>query len=107
MPTCNLAETVYNKWLQQSGKRGTDLYVATVNDFVRAFMQMVRYYQYLKGNHAGTGPRKEELLLRIAQRLAKRTGNPRALTEAISSIPGVEEFFNREPHLEGEEVFGS
>ena len=49
MPTCNLAETVHNKWLQQSGKRGTDSYVATVDDFVRAFMQMVRYYQYLKG----------------------------------------------------------
>ena len=107
MPTCNLAETVHNKWLQQSGKRGTDLYVATVDDFVRAFMQMVRYYQYLKGNHGGTGPGKEKLLLRVAQRSAERIRNPRALTEAISSIPEVEEFFNREPHLEGEEVFGS
>ena len=68
---------------------------------------MVRYYQYPKGNHAGTGPGKEELLLRVAQRSAEQTGNPRALTEAISSISGVEEFFNREPHLEDEEVFGS
>ena len=69
-------------------------------------MQMVRYYQYLKGNHAGIDPGKEELLLQVAQRSAERTENPRALTEAISSIPGVKEFFNREPHLEGEEVFG-
>ena len=68
---------------------------------------MVRYYQYLKGNHAGIGPGKEELLLRVAQCSTERTRNPRALTEAISSIPGVEEFFNREPHLEDEEVFGS
>ena len=107
MPTCNLAETIHNKWLQQSSKHGTDLYVATNDDFVRAFMQMVRYYQYLKGNHAGTCPRKEELLLRVAQRSIERIGNPKDPTEAISSIPGVEEFFNREPHLEGEEVFGS
>jgi hypothetical protein len=107
MPSCNLAETVHNKWLQQSGNRGKDLYIATVDDFVRAFMQMVRYYQYLKGNQVGTGPGKEELLLRVAQRSAERTGNPKVLTEAISSIPGVEEFFSREPHFEEQEVFGS
>jgi len=66
MPSCNLAKTVHNKWLQQSGNRGNDLYTATVDDFVRAFMQMVRYYQYLKDNGGGTGPGKEELRLRIA-----------------------------------------
>ena len=38
MPSCNLAETVHNKWLQQSGNRENDLYVATVDDFVKAFM---------------------------------------------------------------------
>ena len=70
MPSCNLAETVHNKWLQQSGKRGNDLYVATVDDYVRAFMQMVAYYQYLNGERPGTGPGKEELLLRVAQRTA-------------------------------------
>ena len=66
MLSCNLAETVHNKWLQQSGNRGNDLYVATVDDLLKAFMQMVRYYQFLKGKHAGTGPGKEELLLRVA-----------------------------------------
>jgi hypothetical protein len=34
MPFCNFAETVHNKWLQQSGNRGTNLCVATVDDFV-------------------------------------------------------------------------
>ena len=67
MPSCNLAETVHNKWLQQSGNRGNDLYVATVDDFIRAFMQVVAYYQYLNGERAGTGLGKEELLLQIAQ----------------------------------------
>ena len=88
MPSWNLAETVHNKWLQQSGNRGNDLYVAIVDDLVRAFMQMVRYYQFLKGHHVGSGPGKEELL-RVAQRSAHRIGNPRVLAEAISNIQGV------------------
>ena len=107
MLSCNLAETVHNKWLQQSGNRGNDLYVATVDDLVRAFMQMVRYYQFFKGNHAGTGLGKDELLLRVAQRSAHRTSNPKALADAISNIRRVQDFVTREPHLEGEEVFGS
>ena len=107
MPSCNLAETVHNKWLQQSGNRGNVLYVAIVDDLVRAFMQMVWYYQFLKGKHAGTGPGKEELLLKVAQRCAHRTGNPKVLANAISNIQGVQDFVTREPHLEGEEVFGS
>ena len=88
MPSCNLAETVHNKWLQQSGNRGNDLYVATVDDLVRAFMQMVRYYQFLKGKNAGTGPGKEELLFRVAQRSTHRTGNSKVLADAISNIRG-------------------
>jgi hypothetical protein len=67
MPACNLAETVHNKWLQQSGNSGNDLYVATIDNFVRALMQVSRYYQFLKGELPGTGPGKEELMLRIAQ----------------------------------------
>ena len=70
-------------------------------------MQMVRYYQFFKGEHAGTGPGKEELLLRVAQRCAHRTGNPKVLADAISNIQGVQDFVTREPHLKGEEVFGS
>ena len=107
MPSCNLAETVHNKWLQQSGNRGNDLYVATVDNLVRAFMQMVRYYQFLKGEHAGMGPGKEELLLKVAQRCAHRTRNPKVVADAISNIRVVQNFVTREPHLEGEEVFGS
>ena len=107
MPSCNLAETVHNKWLQQSGNHGNDLYVATVDDLVRAFMQMVRYYQFLKGENAGTGPGKDELLLRVAQRSTHRTSNPKVLADVILNIRGVQDFVTREPHLEGEEVFGS
>jgi hypothetical protein len=63
MPSCNLAESKHQKWNQQSGNRGSDLYIAIVNDFIRALIQVVWYYQYLKGDRTGTGPGKEELQL--------------------------------------------
>jgi hypothetical protein len=31
MPNCSLAEFIHNKWLQASGNKGDDLYVATVD----------------------------------------------------------------------------
>ena len=43
MPTCNLAETVHNKWLQQSGNKMTCLYEITVDDMIRAFVQIANY----------------------------------------------------------------
>jgi hypothetical protein len=43
MPSCNLAESVHNKWLQQSGKGGNDLFVAAEDDMTRAFMQVSHY----------------------------------------------------------------
>jgi hypothetical protein len=64
MPPYNLVESIHNKCKQQSGDRGSDLYVATVDDFVRAFMQCSAYYQFLKGDNPGTRPSKEELKLR-------------------------------------------
>ena len=107
MPSCNLAESIHHKWNQQSGNRGSDLYIATVDDFIRALMQVVRYYQYLKGDRAGTGPGKEELQLRAAQRTAERTGDPKVLNVAMATLPGAELFCTRAPHMAGEEVFGS
>ena len=107
MPSCNLAESVYYKWNQQSSNRGSDLYIATVDDFIRAFIQVVRYYQYLKGDRAGTDPEKEELQLCAAQCTAERTGDPKVLNVAMAKLPGVELFCICAPHMAGEEVFGS
>jgi hypothetical protein len=107
MPSCNLAESMHHKWNQQSGNRGSDLYTTTVDDFVRALMQVVRYYQYLKGDWAGTGPGKEELQLRVVQRTADRTGDSKVLNVAMAKLPGAELFCTRAPHMAGEEVFGS
>jgi hypothetical protein len=107
IPSCNLAETKHNAWVQESGNRGNDLYVASVDDFVRALIQVSRYNQFLKGEYAGTGPGKEELILRVTQRSALQSRNPKALNVVMAKMPGVEEFCTREPHFEGEEVFGS
>jgi hypothetical protein len=107
MPYCNLVESIHNKWKQQFGDQGNDLYVATVDDFVRAFMQCSTYYQFLKGENLGTGPWKEELKPRHAQRAAAKTRNSKPLHEAISKMHGGDEWCTRTPHLEGEEVFVS
>jgi hypothetical protein len=70
-------------------------------------MQVSRYYQYLKGELIGTGPGKEELMLRIAQRSAQRSGNPKVLNAAIAKMPGAAKFCTWQSHFEGEEVFSS
>jgi hypothetical protein len=74
---------------------------------LQALMQVSRYYQFLKGELPGTRLGKEELMLRVAQRSAQRSGNPKVLNAAIAKMPGAAEFYTREPHFEGEEVFGS
>jgi hypothetical protein len=107
MPSCNLAESVHNKWLQASGNKGGDLYVAMVDDYIRAFLQVVAYYQFLKGEIGGDGPNKEELKLRGVQHRAQRTGDPTMLPKVLLDMPGGGEFCTRDPHLEGAEVFGS
>jgi hypothetical protein len=83
------------------------LYIATVDDFIRALMQVVRYYQYLKGDWAGTSPGKEELQLRAAQRTAERTRDPKVHNVAMAKLLGAELFYTRAPHMASEEVFGS
>jgi hypothetical protein len=41
MPNCNLVEFSHNKWLQTSANMGGNLYVATVDDYIRMFLQVV------------------------------------------------------------------
>ena len=103
MPSCNLSETVHNKWLQMSGNRGNNLFDATCDDSIRAWMQMTNYRAYLKGHASGSGPSKGELKLRAA----RRSGDPKKIAEALNSLPGSEGVGTRIPHLEGEEIFGS
>ena len=86
MPSCNLLETAYNKWLQQSSNRGNDLFVATCDDKIRVVMQMTNYRAYLKGKASGTGLSKQELKLMAA----KRSGDLKKIKEALNQLPRVE-----------------
>jgi hypothetical protein len=86
MPSCNLFETAHNKWLQQFGNHGNDLFVATCDDKIRAVIQMTNYKAYLKGKASGTGPSKQELKLRAA----RRSGDPKKIEEALSQLLRME-----------------
>ena len=44
MPSCNLAKRVHNKWLQASRNKEGNLYIAVVDDYICAFLQVVAYY---------------------------------------------------------------
>jgi hypothetical protein len=103
MPSCNLSETAHNKWLQQSGNCGTNLFAATCNDKTQAVMKMTNYRAYLKNKAFGTSPSKQELKLRAA----RHSGDPKKIEEALNQLPWVEVATTRIPHLEGEEIFGS
>jgi hypothetical protein len=80
MPSCNLPETVHNKWLQQSGNRGNDLFATTCNDKIQVVIQMTNYRAYLKDKLSGTGPLRQELKLRVA----RHSGDPKKIVEALS-----------------------
>ena len=63
MPNCNLDKSIHNKWFQESGYKGGNLYVATMDDYIRAFFQVMLYHQFLKGGIGDDGPNKEKLKL--------------------------------------------
>ena len=83
------------------------MYIAAVDDYIRAFLQVVAYYQYLKGGIGSMGPSREELKLRSAQRRAQRIGDPSVIQSTLLSMLGVDKFCTRDPYHEGAKVFGS
>lgn len=59
--SCNLSETIHNKWLQQSSNKGSYFYVVTMDDYVCVIWQSTNYYAYLKGYTSETGLDKDEV----------------------------------------------
>jgi hypothetical protein len=90
IPICNLAKTVHNKWLQSSGNRGLDLFVATTNDWACAFMQMTNYRSYLCGWASGTDPSKHDLKLK--RTLQSQHGKKNA--DALAEMPEGQDYSN-------------
>jgi hypothetical protein len=81
--------------------------VATVDDYIRTFLQVVAYHQFLNGSVEGDGLNKEELKLRCAQRRAQRTNDPVVLQKDLFDMSGGDSCCTCSPHLKGAEVFGS
>ena len=81
----------------------TNVYHATVDDFARAALQSLFYFNYLRGGPAGTGPSKSELQLRLASRI----GNSRRVVKLLDNVAAEAGLDTRVPHLEGETIFGS
>ena len=85
MPTRNLAEIVPNKWLQQSSNKMTCLHETTVDDMIRAFMQIANYWAWLKGELDGKGPDYASLKLKATP----RCGDPKMLVDSMKSYLGA------------------
>jgi hypothetical protein len=103
IPTCNLAETVHNKWLQQSGNKMIFLYEAIVDDMICAFMQIAYYRTWLKRGSNGKGSDLASLKLKTVA----RCGDPKMLADAMKSYPRAEYVSIRDCALEGSELFNS
>ena len=56
MPTCNLSESMHNKWLQALGSKMIDVFHATVDDLNWEAIQSLFYFNYLRGGPSGTSP---------------------------------------------------
>ena len=79
-----------------------DLYSATVDDYSRAALQSIGYFNFLNDGRCGTGP--SSLVLRL--RLASQSGNPSRVAKAVDDISAISGSNTRVPHLDGEKVFG-
>ena len=82
MPTCNLAETMDNKWLEQFGNKMTCLYEATVDDLICAFMHITNYKSWLRG---ATSKGRDSASLKLKD--VTWCGDPKLLANVMKSYP--------------------
>ena len=74
----------------------TCLYEATVDDLIRAFMQIANYKSWSKGGYTGKGLDFASLKLKVAA----RGRDPKLLADAMKSYPGLEALNTRDCDLE-------
>ena len=74
-----------------------------MDDYARAALQSLFYFNYLRGGPSGTSPSRNELQLRLASRKANSKRVVKLLEQVTADV-GVN---TRIPHLEGETIFGS
>lgn len=83
MPTCNLAEMVYKKWLQQSSNKMTCFNKAIVDDIFCALMQISKYMSWLKGGSTHKGHDSMSLKIKVVA----RTEDPKLPAEIYELLP--------------------
>jgi len=83
--------------------RGNNLFDATCDDSIRAWMQMTNHRAFLRGHTCGSSSSKEELKLGTA----RRGGDPKKIAEVLNTLLGAKCIGIQVPHLEGEEIFGN
>jgi hypothetical protein len=96
MPTCNLWETIYSIWLQQSRKRGSYLYTTTSNDYVWSFRNNSLYKEYLRGGPSKKGLDKNELCLHKANAF----GDPLQMAIVVTKYVSGSSFISKMLHFE-------
>lgn len=81
----------------------TRLYEATVDDMIRAFMQIINYHSWLKGGSSGEGYDQLTSKLKVVVHI----GYSKLLTKAMRSYPKVKDLNTSNCALEGQELFGT
>ena len=94
---------MHHKWQQASGGKISDVYHATLDDYARAALQSLFYFNYLRGGPSGTGPSRSELQLRLASRKA----NSKRVVKLLEQVTAEAGVNTRIPHLERETIFES
>ena len=103
LPKCNLAETMHNEWLQQSENKMICMYEATVDDLIRAFIQIANYKSWLRRGSTSKGPDFASLKMKVDA----RCGYSKLLANVMKSYSGLEDLNTEDCALEGSEFFGS
>ena len=104
---CNLAETVHNKWLQQSGTKMTCLYEATLDNMIRFFMQIANYRTWLVKRSDGKKKKHDSMSSKLTA--VGMCRDPKMLADAMKCYQGVEDvnIINNTFICKGFELFGS
>jgi hypothetical protein len=107
MSICNLAKSIHNKWRQASGNTGGDLYVATVDDYIQTFLQVVAYPQFFKSGVGSDGPSKKNLSFDALNVVLNVLVTLLFCRRFFSTCMAGSNYVLVVPPLEGAEVLGS
>ena len=87
--------------MQASGKRGSDLFIVTCDDWVQTFIQMTNYRIYLRWGPFRKGPSRKGPSrgdLKLKRTMASKDG--KKILDTLSEMPEVEDVCTRIPHLD-------